>query len=67
MMPLIPSMKFTMFDAPTNTTAPISAIHQYSQCSTPRLHAIRAIDEAEEFAKNSPEPNVEDLLNDVYA
>ena len=30
-------------------------------------YAIRAIDEAEEFAKNSPEPKVEDLLNDVYA
>lgn len=27
----------------------------------------RAIDEAEEFARSSPEPRLEDLLNDVYA
>ena len=29
--------------------------------------AVKAIDDAEEFAKNSPEPKLEDLLNDVYA
>ena len=29
--------------------------------------AVKAIDDAEEFARNSPEPKLEDLLNDVYA
>ena len=29
--------------------------------------AVQAINDAEEFAKNSPEPKLEDLLNDVYA
>ena len=30
-------------------------------------YAVKAIDEAEEFAKNCPEPKLEDLLGDVYA
>ena len=42
----------------TATAEELDEIEQY---------AIRAIDEAEEFAKSSPEPKVEDLLNDVYA
>jgi pyruvate dehydrogenase E1 component alpha subunit len=29
--------------------------------------AVSDINAAEEFAKNSPEPKLEDLLNDVYA
>lgn len=29
--------------------------------------AAEEIEAAEEFAKNSPEPSVDDLLNDVYA
>ncbi len=29
--------------------------------------AVKDIDEAEEFARSSPEPRLEDLLNDVYA
>ena len=30
-------------------------------------YAVKAINDAEEYAKNSPEPKLEDLLNDVYA
>ena len=30
-------------------------------------YAVRAIDEAEEYAKSSPEPKLENLLDDVYA
>ena len=47
-----------MLENGTATAEELDEIEQY---------AIRAIDEAEEFAKNSPEPKVEDLLNDVYA
>jgi pyruvate dehydrogenase E1 component alpha subunit len=54
----IKAFRKVMLENGTATAEELDEIEQY---------AIRAIDEAEEFAKNSPEPKVEDLLNDVYA
>ena len=47
-----------MLENGTATAEELDEIEQY---------AVKAIDEAEEFAKSSPEPKLENLLDDVYA
>lgn len=47
-----------MLENGTATAEELDEIEQY---------AVKAIDDAEEFAKSSPEPKLENLLDDVYA
>ena len=54
----IKAFRKVLLEHGTATEAELDAIEE---------KAVRAIDAAEEYARNSPEPKLEDLLSDVYA